>query len=79
METGGFNTTGPNEKPRHTGRIDPHTPTELTHWIKVLDTTHEDLLAAIAVVGPDAGAVSAYLKRGSDAEPPGVEQKPDGG
>jgi hypothetical protein len=52
---------------------------DLAHWLKVLDTTHEKLLAAIGKVGNDAAAVAAYLKRGSDSEPPGTTQLPDGG
>ena len=52
---------------------------DLAHWLKVLDTTHEELLAAIDAVGADAADVAAYLRRGSDSEPPGAPQIPDGG
>jgi hypothetical protein len=45
----------------------------------VLDTTREQLLDAVAHVGDEAAQVAAYLKRGSDAEPPGTAQIPDGG
>lgn len=60
-------------------RINVHDPAELAYWRKALDASHEDLVSAIAKVGDDAAAVSAYLKRGSDAEPPPVAQLPDGG
>jgi hypothetical protein len=59
--------------------IDIHAQGEIAYWIKVLNTTHEELLAAIAAVGPQASAVSAYLKRGSSSEPPPAGQVPDGG
>ena len=62
-----------------TGRIDLAGQGDLAHWIKVLDTTHDELLAAIGKVGTDAAEVAAYLRRGSDAEPPGTSQIPDGG
>ncbi len=61
------------------GRIDISGDGDLAHWLKVLDTTHAELLAAIAKVGDDAADVAEYLKRGSDAEPPAVAQIPDGG
>jgi hypothetical protein len=62
-----------------TGRIDLAGEGDLAHWLKVLDTTHPELLAAIDKVGTDAAEVAAYLRRGSDAEPPAAEQLPDGG
>jgi hypothetical protein len=70
---------GGTRKPQVTGRIDLAGDGDLAHWIKVLDTTHDELLAAIDKVGTDAADVAAYLKRGSDAEPPAVPQIPDGG
>jgi hypothetical protein len=59
------------------GQIDLHG--DLHYWLKALDTTHERLLEAVAAVGTDAIDVASYLRRGSDAEPPPVEQRPDGG
>jgi hypothetical protein len=59
--------------------INIHDPAEVAHWTKVLDASHEDLVAAVTRVGRDAAVVSAYLRRGSDAEPPPAEQRPDGG
>ena len=52
---------------------------DLAHWLKVFDTTHAELLAAIREVGDDAAEVAAYLKRGSDSELPPTPQIPDGG
>ena len=64
-------------------RMHPHTrihaDADLAHWLKVLDTTQEELLAAIAKVGNDAADVAAYLRRGSNSEPTGTTQLPDGG
>jgi hypothetical protein len=51
--------------------VDLHDPGELAYWLKVLGTTHAELLAAIAAVGPAADAVSACLRRGSSAEASG--------
>ena len=59
--------------------INIHDPAEVTHWTKVLDATHAELVDAVARVGGDAAAVSAYLRRGSDAEPTPAGQRPDGG
>jgi hypothetical protein len=59
--------------------IDMNASGDLAYWLKALDTTHDALLAAIAAVGPEAGAVKEYLTRGSSAEPTPVEQRPDGG
>ena len=59
--------------------IDVNASGDLAYWLKALNTTHDALLAAVAAVGPDAEAVRAYLTRGSTAEPPAVEQRPDGG
>jgi hypothetical protein len=56
-----------------------HADGDLAHWLKVLDTTQEELLAAIAKVGNDAADVATYLRRGSDSEPPGTSRLPDGG
>ena len=61
------------------GRIDTNADGDLAHWLKVLDTTREELLDAVAHVGDEAAQVAAYLKRGSDSEPPGTPQIPDGG
>ena len=61
------------------GRVDIDGAGDLAHWLKVFDTTHEQLLEAIRVVGNDAAAVSEYLRRGSDAEPTPTQQIPDGG
>ena len=35
---------------------------ELEYWLKVLDTTYEELLAAISEVGASASAVARQLK-----------------
>ena len=35
---------------------------ELEYWIKFLDTSRDELLAAISAVGPQAGAVALHLK-----------------
>jgi hypothetical protein len=59
--------------------IELHDPAELAYWLKALDTTHEALVAAIKAVGPGAGDVRDYLRRGSTSEPPPAGQKPDGG
>ena len=69
---------GPRKLDPH-GRIDIDAEGDLVYWLKVLDTTHDELLAAIDQVGDDAAEVSAYLKRGSRSEPPGTAQIPDGG
>jgi hypothetical protein len=62
-----------------TGRIDIASEGDVAHWLKVFDTSREELLAAVAAVGADAAAVSSYLDRGSDASPAPVPQIPDGG
>jgi hypothetical protein len=61
------------------GRIDFEGEGDLAHWLKVLDTTHAELLEAMSQVGDDAAEVAEYLRRGSGSEPPGAEQIPDGG
>lgn len=45
-----------------TRSIDLDARGELEFWLKVLDTNKEDLEAAIAAVGPYAGAVAIYLR-----------------
>ena len=35
---------------------------ELDYWLKFLDTSRDELLAAISAVGPHAGAVALHLK-----------------
>jgi hypothetical protein len=42
--------------------IDMEARGELEYWIKFLDTTKDELLAAISAVGPYAGPVATYLK-----------------
>ena len=69
---------GPRKFDPH-GRIDLSGEGDLNYWLKVLDTTHPELLEAMAQVGDDAAKVAAYLRRGSDAEPTGTTQLPDGG
>jgi hypothetical protein len=59
--------------------IDIEADGDLAHWLKVLDTTHGELLDAISKVGSDASRVAAYLNRGSESEPPGTSRLPDGG
>jgi len=60
--------------------IDVDDPADVMHWVDVLDTTREGLLAAVAEVGRDPVDVRNFLTRGSSAEPPGTpEQAPDGG
>lgn len=59
--------------------IDVNVPGDMEYWTKALGVTHEQLVNAIAAVGPDSAAVSGYLKGGSRSEPPGTEQRPDGG
>ena len=66
-------------KPEARGRVDIAADGDLAHWLKVFDATHADLLDAIAKVGDDAAEVAAYLKRGSESEPPGTTRLPDGG
>ena len=61
------------------GRVDIAAEGDLAYWLKILDTTHEELLAAVDAVGDDAAEVAAYLRRGSDAQPTGTAQLPDGG
>ena len=60
-------------------RIDIHNPAEVVYWLKALDANHAQLVEAVTTVGTDAAAVSAWLRRGSDAEPPAAGQIPDGG
>ena len=36
---------------------------ELEFWLKVFNTTHHELRAAVADVGPYAGAVAQHLKK----------------
>ena len=62
-----------------TGRIDIDSEGDVAHWLKALNTTREELLAAVAAVGRDAAAVAAHLNRGSDSEPTPIPQIPDGG
>jgi hypothetical protein len=69
---------GPRKLETH-GRIDIDADGDVAYWLKVLDTTRGELMAAIAKVGDDSARVAEYLKRGSDAEPPGTSQLPDGG
>lgn len=53
----------PGDRPfTDTRSIDLETRGELEFWLKVLDTSKEDLDAAIAAVGPFAGAVAIYLR-----------------
>lgn len=42
--------------------IDLETRGELEFWLKVFDTSKEDLEAAVAAVGPYAGAVAIQLR-----------------
>ena len=69
---------GPRKFDPH-GRVDISGDGDLVYWLKVFDTTHDELLAAIDKVGDGAADVAAYLRRGSDAEPAGTAQIPDGG
>jgi len=78
IESGPPQGGGP-RRPQTRGRVDIAAEGDLAYWLKALDTTQPQLLAAIAAVGDDAAAVSAYLKRGSGSEPPAAEQIPDGG
>jgi hypothetical protein len=61
------------------GVIDLGAEHDFSYWVKALDTTPEKLRDAVAAVGKDAVKVREYLIRGSDAEPPGAPQIPDGG
>ena len=60
-------------------RIDIHNPAEVVYWLKAFDASHAELIQAVSTVGTDAAAVSAWLRRGSDSEPPAAGQIPDGG
>jgi hypothetical protein len=77
-QTGSPSGGGPHTR-QTTGVVDIAGEGDLAHWLKVFDTTHEKLLEAIDAVGRDAAAVSAYLKRGSDSDPPPAGPYPDGG
>jgi hypothetical protein len=74
----GGDSDAPREQVRG-ARIDINAEGDLAYWIKVFDTTHVELLGAIAAVGDDAASVGSYLKRGSRSEPTPVPQIPDGG
>ena len=69
---------GPRKFDPH-GRIDFSGDGDLTYWLKVFDTTHAELLEAMAQVGDGAADVAEFLQRGSSSEPPGTGQIPDGG
>lgn len=59
--------------------INIHDAAELAYWLKVFDTSHEELLVAVANVGPHAGRVTEFLARGSSSEPTPAGPLPDGG
>jgi hypothetical protein len=42
--------------------IELETRGELEYWLKVFDTSADELMAAISHVGPYAGAVAIHLK-----------------
>ena len=69
---------GPRKFDPH-GRVDLAGDGDLTYWLKVFDVTHSELLEAMAQVGDGATDVAEYLNRGSDSQPTGAPQVPDGG
>ena len=55
--------TDETKKPQPDGRfIEFEDPNELAYWVKYLDTTKDELLAAISVVGMSAQAVKDHLR-----------------
>jgi Protein of unknown function (DUF3606) len=53
--------------------IDLEARGELEYWLKVLNTTKDELLAAISAVGPYAGPVATYLKRKKEGSGPNAD------
>ena len=62
MSEGASSPSRPKQPFTDTRSIDLESRGELEFWLKVLDTNKEDLEAAIAAVGPYAGAVAIYLR-----------------
>ena len=58
----GSRENGVDEKARDTRIIEFENPGEVKYWMKLLDTSKDELFAAISAVGSSAHEVSAYLK-----------------
>ncbi|MEP7068900.1 MAG: DUF3606 domain-containing protein [Usitatibacter sp.] len=62
MTTICFRENNVGEKARDTRIIEFENPDEVKYWMKLLDTSKDELFAAISAVGNSAHDVSAYLK-----------------
>jgi hypothetical protein len=54
---------------RDSREIDFDDPDEVRYWLKFLDTSRDELLAAVSAVGTSAQRVRDHLKAKGDGEP----------
>ena len=59
-------------------KIDADNPTELKYWTKALDSSKEEVLAAVEKVGNSAAAVRKELANGKQLEPHDFPLNADG-
>ncbi len=62
--------TGQHPELHDSREIDFDNPDEVRYWLKFLDTSRDELLAAVSAVGTSAQSVRDHLKSKSERDPP---------